>query len=312
MKQEIEKNTLLAEKIAAILAEGIAVTGATAHFIETSFGRYTAETLRRILSCAENAEAETLFELLLYPDEAVQLKVETLLETTEYTDEDIKEVAAGLLRNPVQITLHIPGGSKAAFNEIVIGVPTSAINTLIERLNITRRIEPRVAEALARRLPDRSDILQARVKLRNARFAFYEPITGFLCDLIEKTHDIPKLFREAFAFMADFLDEADPRMTVYSALMEKKYTFRRMLLQARAMEKALGENPPEMLMMKGNPILCIDADHARKCMALIDRICTLIFGRTDGFIKADSEPTSTTFRVGIDQPDLHDATDKGG
>lgn len=304
MERDIEKNTLLVERIAAILEEGIAVTGDVAHFIETTFGRYTAETLRKILSDPENTEAETLFELLLYPDEAVQLKVETLLEKAEYTDADVDAVIERLTRSPVRIALRFPGAPRDVIEEIVIDVPAWAIDTLIERLNITRRIAPSVAVALARRLPDKSDILQTRVRLRNARFAFSEPVTGFLCDLIEKTHDIPRLFQETVAFAIDFLDEADPRTDIYSALMEKKRTIRRMIRHALATEKVLRENPPEVVMMKGYPILCIDADDARNRMALIDRICTMIFGRNDGSIGVDPEPMSTTFRMDTDQADL--------
>jgi len=293
--RNVEKTTLLVKKITAILEEGIGVTGAVAHFIETTFGPLTAAALAQILSDTENIDAESLVELLLYPDEAIQVTMEPFLEKDEYTDKDINAVIAGLTRNPMRITLRVPGPKGDGAEEIGINVPASALNTLIERLNIARRIEPRVAGILARRLADKSEILKARVKLRNARFTFTEAATGFLCELIEQTYKTPAFFRQAFPFMVDFLDETEPRTDIYPALLEKKHALRRMIRQAVTTEKALQENPPEVIMLRGDPIFCINVDDTRNRMDLIDRVCMLVFGTTD--VSVDSGPVALSASI---------------
>lgn len=297
--RNIKKNALLVKKITAVLEEGIVITGEVAHFIETTFGRLNADSLARILSDPENAEAESLVELLLYPDETLQVQIEKLLEKNEYSDSDIDKVIAGLGPHPMPVSLRLPGAKEDDAWEFIIHAPVSAIATLIERLNITRRIEPRMANILARRLADQSEIQKARVKLRNARFAFTETATGFLCELIEKTYQNPALFRQVFIFIIDFLDETNQRTDIYSALMDKKRSLHNMIRQATTIKKALRENPPEVLMMKGNPILSINIDDARRLMDLIDRICVLMFGATDASIKSDPVALSAAFK-GVD------------
>lgn len=292
----IEKTTLLVKRITNILEEGIGVTGEVAHFIETTFGPLTAAALAQILSDTENIEAESLVELLLYPDEAIQVAMEPLLEKDQYTDKDIDAVIALLTSTPMCITLRVPDAAEGCTGEIVINVTASVLNTLIKRLNITRWIDPRVAGILAHRLADKSEILKARVKLRNARFAFTETATGFLCELIEQTHKTPAFFRQAFTFMVDFLDETDPRADLYSALVEKKYGLRRMIRQAMTTEKALQENPPEVIMLRGDPIFCINVDDTRSRMELIDRVCMLVFGAADASINSD--PVALSASIG--------------
>lgn len=302
--RDIQKNKLLANNIAVILADGIAVTDAMAHFIEATFAGSGIENLRQILSDPENFEVETLFQLLLYPDETLQMTIETLLEKAEYTDADLDEVIDSLRQNPLRTALRIPGTRKGlGIETLAIDVPTAALETLIERLKITRRIEPRVADALSRRLTSKSDILKARVQLRNARFSFSEPVAGFLCRLIEITHGMPDFFRQAFTFMVGFLDEMDPGTEIYTSLMKKKRACRQMIRQALSMERILQENPVEAVMMKGQPILCIDAADARSRMDFIDRICTLVFDLTDTSIDSDPVALSTAIRIDDENPD---------
>ncbi len=83
-----------------------------------------------------------------------------------------------------------------------------------------------------------------------------------------------------------------------------------MIRHALTTEKILRENPPEVVMMKGDPILCIDADDARNRIALIDRICTMILGRNDGSMEVNPEPMSATLRVDTEQADFQGEMEK--
>lgn len=299
MEQDIKKNKLLADSIADILADGIVVSDAMAHFIETTFPGSETRSLQQILSDTKNSEVATLFQLLLYPDETIQMTIEPLLEKTDYTDANIETVIAGFRQNPLRAALRIPGSRGKHLGEtLVIEMPSAAMEALVKRLKITRRIEPRIADALSRRLTSRSEIRKARVQLRNARFTFSEPVVDFLCRLIETTYGMPDFFQQAFRFIVGFLDEMDPMVKIYASLMKKKRDCRQLIRQALFMEKMLQESPVEAVMMRGEPILCLDAADARRRMDLIDRICALVFGVTDASLDGDPVALSAAIRIG--------------
>ncbi len=278
-----EKNKLLADHIQAVLTDGITISGAEARFIETAFVGAGIENLVDLLSEPENFETESLFQLLLYPDLPFQSAIEAILEKTVFTNTDVTQILSFLRQKPLRAALRI-GGVPGGDTLLTIDVPATAIETLIARLKITRQIDARISRALAQCLPDKPAVLNARVQLRNARFLFTDPITGFFCRFLEKSRDMPDFFDRAFGFMVDFFDETAVGVDIYAALMKKKQICRQMIRHALNMEKILQENPVEAVMMRGEPILCIDAADARDQMNLIDGICTLVFGITDAAI----------------------------
>ena len=92
MAQE-EKCELLADEIKAIISEGIVLSDDVVHFIDSTFSNPTINELQAILDDDTNCEGDTLMELLFFPDETIQVRLEEMLEQCrpQKEDEDKKE-----------------------------------------------------------------------------------------------------------------------------------------------------------------------------------------------------------------------------
>jgi hypothetical protein len=277
---EHPKNKLLADHIEAFLEDGITISDTEARFIETTFAGAVIGNLIDVLSEPESFETETLFQLLLYPDPPFQRAIEAFLGNAVYTDTDVARIISLLGQKTLRAALRIACGPEEG-KAVTVDVPATVLEPLMTRLKITRQIEPRICHALSQCLPDKPAVLNARVQLRNARFSFTEPVTDFFCRFLEKSRGMHDFFCRAFVFLIDVFDETDAGVDIYAALMRKKQICRQMIRQALETEKILREVPVEAVMMRGQPILCIDEADAREQMTLIDDICTLVFGITD-------------------------------
>ena len=75
-----EKCEMLADEIKAIISEGIALSDDVVHYIDSTFSSPTIKELQAILDDDSNCEGDTLMELLFFPDESIQVRLEQALE----------------------------------------------------------------------------------------------------------------------------------------------------------------------------------------------------------------------------------------
>ena len=71
------------------------------HYIDSTFSNPTTVELQSILQDDSNCEKDSLMELLLFPDETIQLQLEALLERLHFKAGDEKSVLLDLLKNTV-------------------------------------------------------------------------------------------------------------------------------------------------------------------------------------------------------------------
>ena len=74
------KNNQVAEKIIAILQNGLTLGEDTQHFIDSTFSNPSVSELEEILQDDSNCERDSLLELLFFPDESLQLQFEPLID----------------------------------------------------------------------------------------------------------------------------------------------------------------------------------------------------------------------------------------
>ena len=176
-----EKCNQLAEQIRKILGNGITLGSEVIHYIDSTFSNPTTIELETILHDDSNCEKDSLMELLLFPDETMQLQLESLLERLNVKPADEKLVSDGLLQEPMEIIIRFPGGR----GSLRLKVTEDVAGQFISRLNISKRLNPSLLEAL-NHYGDEIISDRIKVKLRNSRFSPTDEKIKFLCLFFEK------------------------------------------------------------------------------------------------------------------------------
>ena len=267
----------LENAIGHLMGSGITLDDATMHYIDSTFSHPCVEDFRQILLDPDNCEAETLYELIFFPDLRMQEQLEPVLVAHAFDDRDVEAVIAVIQQKKIRTRILFPDSR----GELSVHPPDATVRRLIERLNITTPIDARINKTLQETMPEASDMHRIRVMLRNCRVMFSDPFVHVLCQCIEIMVPASAYFRPAFALLLDFLETADPEKDIYAGLMHKKQLLGHMILQAERNEHALKKAGVEAVMLTGIRIPAIHVGEARKTISLIDHLCLSIYGKTD-------------------------------
>ena len=268
----------LADEIKKILSNGIALSGDVIHYIDSTFSNPTTTELQTILHDDSNCEKDSLIELLLFPDETIQLQLEALLERWQFQETDEKSVLDDLLKEPVQVAIRFPGDTE----DLHLTVTENIACPFISRLNIYKHLNPDLVEAL-NHYEDENIVSRIKVKMRNSRFSPTDEKIQFLCLFFEKFNSQDNDIFECLMFTLSFLDEPTQDHDIYRTLMEKKNFYFRSLQKAKQLDTQLLKHNVETLLSQGKRVVKIDQRDARNKMRIIDRISRAVFGKTEYF-----------------------------
>jgi len=273
-----EKCNQLADKIRKILGNGITLGSEVIHYIDSTFSNPTTTELQTILHDDSNCEKDSLMELLLFPDETMQLQLESLLERLHFQQADEKTVLGDLLQDPVQVSIRFPGDRGSLRLRIIEDVASQ----FISRLNISRHLNPNLLDTLNQH-KDETISDRIKVKLRNSRFSPTTEKIEFLGLFFKKFDSQDKDIFECLDFALSLLDEPTIDNDIYRTLMAKKKFYYRSLQKAKQLATQLQKQNVETLMAQGKKVVLIDQRDARKKMRIIDRISRAVFGKTEYF-----------------------------
>jgi len=273
-----EKSNQLANEIRKILGNSITLGSQLIHYIDSTFSNPTTAEIQSILQDDSNCEKDSLMELLLFPDETIQLQLETLLERLHFKEGDEKPVLLDLLKNPLQVTICFPRGREA----LHLTVTEEVAEPFISRLNISKHLNPDLLETL-NRYDDKNISNRIKVKIRNSRFLPSKEKIKFLCLFFEKFDSQDNDILECLDFVVALLDELNQFNDAYQSLMAKKKFFFISLQKAKQLETQLQKHNVETLLAQGKRVVLIDQKDARKKMLIIDRISRALFGKTEYF-----------------------------
>lgn len=273
-----DKHSALAEALKNILEGGIDLSTGVVHFIDSTFSDPSPGQLQRILEDDTDCERDSVLELLLFPDESMQVELEPLLEHLKFQAEDEKPVAAGLVGKPFPLTVRFPGDR----GSLTLTVSQDLAGRFIERLNISRHLNPELIQAL-KRYDDETIGNRIKVKIRNSRFSSSDEKIGFLSRLFEKFEPEDNDLFDCLEFSLAFLAEIGPVNDIYQALVAKKKFYFISLEKAKQMEAQLRKHNVETLRAQGKRVVMIDPSDARIKMRLIDRISRALYGKTQYF-----------------------------
>ena len=285
-----EKCNQFADEIRKILGNGISLSSEVIHYINSTFSNPTTPELQTILHDDSNCEKDSLMELLLFPDETMQLQLEALLERLHFQEADEKSILDDLLQGPVQAAIHFPGDR----GSLHLMVTEDVACQFIARLNIAKHLNPALLEAL-NHYEDENISNRIKVKIRNSRFSPTDENIKFLCLFFEKFDSQDNDIFECLEFALSFLDEPTQDNNIYRTLMAKKKFYFRSLQKAKQLEIQLQKHNLETLLAQGKRVVLIDQRDAQKKMRIIDRICRAVFGKTEYFEPLHNEEEHIEF-----------------
>ena len=276
-----EKCSQLADEIRKILGNGIILSSGVIHYIDSTFSNPTTTELQTLLHDDSNCEKDSLTELLLFPDENMQLQLEAQLERLRFQETDEKSVLDNLLQAPLQVTLRFPG-DRGSFH---LMITADMARQFIARLNISKHLNPDLLEVLNQYENISNRI---KVKMRNSRFAPADEKTEFLFLFFEKFDPLDNDIFECLEFALSFLDEPILDNDIYRTLMAKKEFYFRSLQKAIQLDTQLQKHNMETLLAQGKRVVLIDQRDARNKMRIIDRIGRAVFDKTEYFEPLDN------------------------
>jgi hypothetical protein len=289
-----QKCERLARKLRNILESGISLSDDVVHFIDSTFSNPSLNELQAILDDDSNCEKDSLIELLFFPDEAMQLELEDLLERLQLDHSDEDRILASFCRSPFWVNFSLPE-DRGTFS-----LPLSPDITpgLLKRLRVGKHLVPELRAAIDRHA-DEAKRIGYKVKIRNARFEQHDHKIRFLCDLFQRVKPESRDFEDCLDFSLSLLDEMLDDSDMYEALMAKKRFYIRSLQRARKLETQLQKSNLETLLSQGKKVILVDKADARKKLLIIDRISHAIYGKTEYY--EDPDPDGNRIEVSPDQ-----------
>ena len=273
-KHDDKKCFLLAGKIERIFRDGFVLSDDIMHYIDSTFSNPSINELEEIIYDEHNCERDPLIELIFFPDELVQIKLEEFLESKDFKKKDEEKVINYILNKKLVTTIHFPENK----GSIKFIVPELSALQFVSRLNISRKLNKRLLKAINKFVPDKRRTT-VKVKLRNAMTVLSENKIKFLCSFFEKLKVEEDYFFKCLDFVPDFFDGIKDDKNILQSLLDKKELYFQDLQKAVRFEELLNKNNMETLISRGVRIPHISKEDAMNNIVIIDTITLAVYGK---------------------------------
>ena len=259
-------------------------------FIDSTIAPSTADHLATMLKNRDSSEAESVLELLFFPDEAFQIQLEPLLQRRPVIQTDLTDFIAHLGRYRLRTHLVLPDHR----GTLDLEMPASVVATFVTRLNITRRLPRRLIQVIQESVPSH-ETDKIKVMLRNHRTLFTDDQVRFLDTFFKQMPTTGQPLGPHLAMVLQVFGETAGHVPVYQALTEKKRNLMRHLQAAMAFEQKRRRHAMETLMLGGERAAHIHPEDALRTISCIDTVTLAVFGTVGGM---DIGPLQHAFEQG--------------
>jgi hypothetical protein len=273
-KHDDKKCFLLAGKIERIFRDGFVLSDDIMHYIDSTFSNPSINELEEIIYDEHNCERDPLIELIFFPDELVQIKLEEFLESKDFKKKDEEKVINYILNKKLVTTIHFPENK----GSIKFIVPELSALQFVSRLNISRKLNKRLLKAINKFVPDKRRTT-VKVKLRNAMTVLSENKIKFLCSFFEKLKVEEDYFFKCLDFVPDFFDGIKDDKNILQSLLDKKELYFQDLQKAVKFEELLNKNNMETLISRGVRIPHVSKEDVMNNIVIIDTITLAVYGK---------------------------------
>ena len=243
------------------------------------------EPLAAFLNADTDSERDSLLDLIFFPDQAVQIDLEALLETARFSLDDEKQLGGQLMARKIHARIGMPDGRHLTR----IQVPDFIKARYLERLKIAWHMERDLVAAIAEGVSDALAPM-VKVRLRNAGLRIAPHQRVFLGRFFQRMVDSDPDYLDCLDLVISILDKAKTHIAVYDLLVDRKRSFFRGLQQAKRFEAALRQSNMETLMLMGVRAPHVSPDTLWRQMRLIALICFKVFGKTEAIDMPLEEP----------------------
>jgi len=272
-------------RIVNALKKGGELSDEILDYIDAALFTPEPDRLSAFLADEENSERDTLLDLIFYPDRTVQIDLEPILTSGQYSPEDERTILDRLLACAIEPPIRWPDGRLLTR----IQVPKFIKIRYLERLNIAWQLPADLAAAIDKGVSAAMGPV-VRLRLRNAGVQFSNSQVTFLCRFFERMEDDHPDYSECLDLALALLDRKGSAAMVYDLLVDYKRVCFRALEQARRFAALLRRSNMETLMLQGVQPPRESSEVLLHRMGLIDRICFSVFGRTEPMAPAMEEP----------------------
>ena len=105
---------ILADTIAALLGDKIQAGPDVIEYINSIYGNPDIVDIQSLIKEQDSSERESLVDLLLFPDESVQVQLEEVLQKTACTSEEVVTIADELANRGIDELAKRSGGAAQA------------------------------------------------------------------------------------------------------------------------------------------------------------------------------------------------------
>lgn len=266
----------LADAFGSIFQKGLTLNPQTLHYIDSTFSTPSVKDLEEILCDDTHCEKESLLEMIFFLDIAHQVELEKILEGHDFTKKSEESLIKGLAARKLRTRLLFPNER----GSLSLPVSGELLRSYISRLNISKKQNPVVVDAIHRHVPQAYQAL-CKVKLRNSRLKLTPEKASFLEFFFSRLAVDIKIVLKAYDFLLAFLEETEDDTDFYAALTRKKRFYFQNLQKALQFETRLKTSNIETLLLQGVRMPYFDTQEARRCIGIIDRICYAMYGRSE-------------------------------
>lgn len=261
--------------IQAIFEEGLYVSRDSLHFILSTIFISDIRELETFLTGPSNCESDSLVELIYFPNESIQLRLEDRLESESFQQKDQPII--------LEYLLSCRGKTLVRFADLEsvlkIQTPESGAQAFLERLNISRHLNPELREIIDR-IAGKIQGRKYKVWLRNMTMDLRERDICFIKKLFLKMAARSTNFHEYLSFSLRFLEESRNEADLFQSLKQHRARCLRHLGQNDRFETYRREHTIETLMAHGIRIPHMDKKALLFRVTLVDDICLALFNRS--------------------------------
>lgn len=258
----------LAQEIRTLFNDGFSMEPEAVAFIESTYDISENQLKEALLfGTAAVDDPDLLFDLIVYPDEPVQLRMELLIQAMGSPIPEVETVTDALIETPVHATILLPLKKE----KIHVPVHRSALVRFIRRLNLSRLLHPLFQKVLKESSSLESS-LKIAVKLRNSRFEMTEKKADALCRFLDHFPGDEPLFFKALDFLLEWFTEYKDSPDVEWALLEQKKSLAHHLHKADDLSACLTRTTMESFHLSGNRTFVVNETHTRQKIILIRAI----------------------------------------
>ncbi|MFZ5573525.1 MAG: hypothetical protein ACOZF0_24245 [Thermodesulfobacteriota bacterium] len=283
----------VADAILHWLENGLVVEEPVRNYLRSVFADRSLPELALFLEQEDGCERDSLLDLLLFPDEALKIRLETVMGREAFGPGDEQAVVRLLSgRRPKALIRFREEETGRA-----IPVPDYLAENLVARLRLCRPPDPRIIASVAAHVPP-ADVPSVLVKIRHAEVPPNPAMIGVLCRFFETCPFRDSRFSADMAFLLAFAGELDPAEAPEQALSAKRRKLGDQLRKDLLFLERLRGNNMEIMMLAGCRASGPGPDRIRESMDIIDRLLDVLFQRRE----QSPECRESRFRIGGEEP----------